>query len=113
MLRPITGWHRLYPESGRIAPVGLEATRIGRIVLPMNILGSPRFGRALLLGLLGFGLTQCKTSTAVAPAVSPAAVVAPGAPPTAQRALVASLVTAAPAKIVADLDALSRRLGLP
>jgi hypothetical protein len=79
----------------------------------MNILRSSRSGRALLLGLLGFGLTQCRTSAPVAPAVSPAAVVAPGAPATAQRALVGSLVTAAPAKIVADLDALSRRLDLP
>jgi hypothetical protein len=76
--------------------------------------------RLLLSGILCLGLAHCGTTAAKAPAATPgaaltAAPLEPGfaSPETAQPSLVGSLVTAAPAKIVADLDALSRRLDLP
>jgi hypothetical protein len=84
--------------------------------------------RPLALGLLLATLANCGTTAPAAPTPTPApppvvaapaaAVAAPAepvfaAPATARRALVASLVTVAPAQIIDDLDALSRRLELP
>jgi hypothetical protein len=78
------------------------------------------------LALLCLGLSSCGTAAPVAtPPAAPApalvATPAPAAPvapvfadaAAARSALVGSLVTVAPAKIIADLDALSHRLGLP
>ncbi len=84
--------------------------------------------RVLAFGLCSLALAACGTAPPAAPAATPAAplaavVAAPApvapaepvfaAPSTARAALVASLVTVAPAKIIGDLDALSRRLELP
>jgi hypothetical protein len=82
--------------------------------------------RVLALGLCSLALAACGTAPPAAPAATPAAVVATSAPApvapaepvfaapsTARAALVASLVTVAPAKIIGELDALSRRLELP
>jgi hypothetical protein len=91
----------------------------------------PPLLRALALGLFCLGSAQCGTAPPAAPTATPpappppakaaavAAVAPVAAPPVfataaaARSALVGSLVTVAPAMIVADLDALSRRLDLP
>jgi hypothetical protein len=83
--------------------------------------------RAAALGLFSLALVACGTAAPAAPAATPAATPAPLAPPpaavlaepqfaaasTARAALVGSVVTVAPGRIVGDLDALSRRLELP
>ena len=88
--------------------------------------------RAVALGLLFLVGSGCgtaapaapaatPTSTLAAPVAPPVAVVVPpapvalefAAPATAEPALVGSLVAVAPAKLVSDLDALSKRLDLP
>ncbi|MBN2573444.1 MAG: hypothetical protein JXP73_02665 [Deltaproteobacteria bacterium] len=90
----------------------------------------PASCRAFALGLCALALANCGTAAPSAPTATPAAApaasaVAPSAKPaapsepvfaapaSAKPAMVASLVASAPAKIVADLDALSRRLDLP
>jgi len=87
------------------------------------------FRRVLGLGAVLLAVAACRTAAPVAPVVPPAAVAAAApvlakvpAPPVpleltdpahATPALVASLVTVAPAKMIADFDALSQRLELP
>lgn len=73
-----------------------------------------------LIAAVGCGTTTHAQSSATgaafglyAPVVAGQAEPVFAAPSTAQASLVASLVTAGPGGIVADLDALSRRLGLP
>jgi hypothetical protein len=92
----------------------------------------PATCRALALGLVNLALVGCGTAPPVAPAAPPALAPSPtavaavptpapaapsepvfAAPTVAKAAQVASLVTAAPAKIISDLDALSQRLDLP
>ena len=80
------------------------------------------------LGLFLVSVAACGTAAPVAPAVTPAVAAQPAVPQpvavaeaepqfaasaTAKAALVGSLVTVAPNRIVGDLDALSQRLNLP
>jgi hypothetical protein len=87
--------------------------------------------RASALGLLLLVGSNCGTAAPAAPAATPAATIAAAPPPpavvvppapvalefaspaSAKSALVGSLVAVAPAKLVGDLDALSKRLELP
>ena len=98
------------------------------MTLPMPTL--PSLCRAAALGLLLISLGECGTA---APAAPPATAATPALPPTpapnpiavapveptftppvvARSALVGSMVTVAPNRIVGDLDALSQRLRLP
>ena len=90
----------------------------------------PSSSRVAALGLLLLSLGACGTASRAAPAPTPAVATSPAAhttapvvvvaadpqfaaPATAKAALVGSLVTVAPNRIVGDLDALSQRLGLP
>jgi hypothetical protein len=82
------------------------------------------------VGLLLLSVGACRTAAPAAPAATPAAATQPAgpvsapvavpetepqfaAPATAKAALVGSLVTVAPNKMVGDFDALSQRLSLP
>jgi hypothetical protein len=81
--------------------------------------------QAAALGLLLVTVGSCGTAAPVAPPVAPAQPVAAppvaaieaepqfSAPAAAMSAMVGSLVTIAPARLVGDLDALSQRLHLP
>ena len=98
--------------------------RAGLMTMRTTTLTSP----VAALGLLLISMAACGTTAPVAPVALPAAAAQPAAPQPvavaeaepefaapaiAQAALVGSLVTVAPTRIIGDLDALSQRLNLP
>jgi hypothetical protein len=89
---------------------------------------TPSSSQVVALGLVLLSAVACGTAAPAAPAATPSTAVQPAspvrvavaeaepqfaAPATARAALVGSLVTVAPSKMVGDLDALSQRLSLP
>ena len=96
--------------------------------MPIRTILSSRSSQAAALGLFLVSVGACGTAPPMPAAVTPAASAPPAlpqpvavaeaepvfaAPAAARAALVGSLVTLAPNRMVGDLDALSQRLNLP